>query len=99
MDLLDPFSCQLHHIAFDRLKSQTPLPCPGTQSINITLKCHCVFFILSFTIANTVVSKKSYFSQVDGRKKDQEEKRKDSQYNEQPFEPRCKKTSPGFLTR
>ena len=35
MDLLDPFSCQLHHIAFDRLKSHTPLPCPGTQSINI----------------------------------------------------------------
>ena len=33
MDLLDPFSCQLHHIAFDRLKSHTPLPCPGTQSI------------------------------------------------------------------
>ena len=27
MDLLDPFSCQLHHIAFDRLKSHTPLPC------------------------------------------------------------------------
>ena len=38
MDLLDLFSCQLHHIAFDRLKSHTPLPCPGTQSINITLK-------------------------------------------------------------
>ena len=35
MGLLDPFSCQLHHIAFDRLKSHTPLPCPGTQSINI----------------------------------------------------------------
>ena len=61
MDLLDPFSCQLHHIAFHRLKSHTPLPCPGTQSINILLKFHCVFFILNFTIANTVVSKKSYF--------------------------------------
>ena len=61
MDLLDPFSCQLHHIAFDRLKSHTSLPCPGTQSINITLKFHCVFFILNFTIANTVISKKSYF--------------------------------------
>ena len=61
MDLLDPFSCQLHYIAFDRLKSHTPLPCPGTQSINITLKFHCVFFILNFTIANTVISKKSYF--------------------------------------
>ena len=61
MDLLDPFSCQLHHIAFDRLKSHTPLPCPGTQSINVPLKFHCVFFILNFTIANTVISKKSYF--------------------------------------
>ena len=60
-DLLDPFSYQLHHIAFDRLKSHTPLPCPGTQSINIPLKFHCVFFILNFTIANTVTSKKSYF--------------------------------------
>ena len=48
MDLLDSFSCQLHHIAFDRLKSHTPLPCPGTQSINIPLKFHCVFFILNF---------------------------------------------------
>ena len=61
MDLLDPFSCQLHHIAFDRLKSHTPLPCPGTQSINIPLKFHCVFFILNFTIANTVISKKVLF--------------------------------------
>ena len=57
MDLLDPLSCQLHHIAFDRLKSHTPLPCPGTQSINIPLKFHCVFFILNFTIANTVSAK------------------------------------------
>ena len=55
------FSCHLHHIIFDRLKSHTPLPCPGTQSINIPLKFHCVFFILNFTIANTVISKKSYF--------------------------------------
>ena len=63
MDLLDPFSRQLHHIAFDRLESHDPLPCPGTQSINtcIMLKFHCVFFILHFTIANTVISKKSYF--------------------------------------
>ena len=61
MDLLDPFSCQLHHIAFDRLKSHTPFPCPGTQSINIPLKFHCVFFILNFTTANTAISKKSYF--------------------------------------
>ena len=61
MDLLDPFSCQLHHIAFDRLKSHTPFRCPGTQSINIPQKFYCVFFILNFTIANTVISKKSYF--------------------------------------
>ena len=61
MDLLDPFSCQLHHIVFDTLKSHTPLPCPGTQSINIPLKFHCVYSILNFTIANTVISKKSYF--------------------------------------
>ena len=61
MDLLDSFSCQLHHTAFDRLKSHTPLPCPGTQSINIPMKFHCVYFILNFTIANTVISKKSYF--------------------------------------
>ena len=61
MDLLDPFSCQLHHIAFDRLKSHTQLPCPGTQSINIPLKCHCVYFILNFTIAN-IVSAKSLIS-------------------------------------
>ena len=61
MDLLDPFSCQLHHIAFDRLKSHPELPYPGIQSINIPLKFHCVFFILNFTIANTVTSKKSYF--------------------------------------
>ena len=61
MDLLDPFSCQLHHTAFDRLKSHIPLPCPGTQSINIPLKFHCVYFILNLPIANTVISKKSYF--------------------------------------
>ena len=59
MDLIDPFPCQLHHIAFDRLKSHTPLPCPGTQSINIPLKFQCVFFILNFTIANTVIKNKT----------------------------------------
>ena len=32
-----------------------------TQSINIPLKFHCVFCILNFRIANTVISKKSYF--------------------------------------
>ena len=58
------FSCQLHHIAFDRLKSHTPLPCPGTQSINIPLKFYCVFFILNFTITNTVISKKSYSDSI-----------------------------------
>ena len=61
MDLLGPFSCQLHHIAFDRLKSHTPLLWSGTRSINIPLKFHCVFFILNFRIVNTVISKMSYF--------------------------------------
>ena len=61
MDLLDPFSCQWHHTAFDRLKSHIPFPCRTTHSINIPLKFHCVFFILNFTIANTVISKKSYY--------------------------------------
>ena len=42
------------------MKSYTPLPCPGTQSINIPLKFHCVFIILNFTTANTVIGKKSY---------------------------------------
>ena len=64
MDLLDPFSCQLHHIAFDRLKSHTPLSCLGTQSINIPLKFHCVFFNFNFMIVNTDISKKSYFRYV-----------------------------------
>ena len=51
-------SCIILHLAGWNL---IPLPCPGTQSINIPLKFHCVFFILNFTIANTVISKKSYF--------------------------------------
>ena len=37
-----------------------PIPCPRTQSINNPLKFHGDF-ILNFTIANTVISKKSYF--------------------------------------
>ena len=61
MDLFDPFSSQLHHVAFDRLKSHTPFPFPGTQSINIPLKFHCVFIILIFVTANAVISEKSYF--------------------------------------
>ena len=70
MDLLDPFSCQLYHIAFDRLKSLTPLLCPGILSINISLKFHCVYFILNFTITNTVISKTSYrFMRYRGNKK------------------------------
>ena len=54
-------SCIIIHTAFDRLKSHTPLPCPGTQSINIPLKFHRVFFIVNFTIANTVINKKVLF--------------------------------------
>ena len=50
-------SCIILHLTAKiyhrELKSHTPLPCPGTQSINITLKFHCVFFILNFTIANS----------------------------------------------
>ena len=57
MDLLGPFSCQLHHIAFDRLKFHIPFPCPATQSINIPLKSHCVFFMLNFPI---LISKHRY---------------------------------------
>ena len=61
MGLPDPFSCQLHHIAFDRLKSHTPhLAQEPNLSISILLKFHCIF-ILNFTIANTVISIKSYF--------------------------------------
>ena len=48
-----PFSCQLHHIEFDRLKSYIPLPCPTSQTINIFLKCQYVLYILNFRIANT----------------------------------------------
>ena len=51
----DGSSNQLHHIAFDKLKSHTPFPCPATQSINICLKS------IIFTIANTIISNKSYF--------------------------------------
>ena len=57
MDPLDPFSCQLHHIAIERWKSHTPFPCLGTQSINIPLKFYCFFFVLNFTVTNTVISK------------------------------------------
>ena len=29
MDFLDPFSCQMHHIAFDKLKSHAPFSLPN----------------------------------------------------------------------
>ena len=58
MYLLDAFSSQLHHVAFDRLNFHTPCPCPETKSINIPLKFHCVFFILNFAIGNAVISEK-----------------------------------------
>ena len=38
MDLFCPFPFQLLHIAFDRLKSHVPFPCPTSQTINIFLK-------------------------------------------------------------
>ena len=61
MDLFDPFPCYLHHIAFDRLKSHTPFPCPASQLIYIFLKFQCVLCILNFSVANTVIRKESYF--------------------------------------
>ena len=61
MDLFDPFPCYLHHIAFDRLKSHTPFPCPASQLIYIFLKFQCVLCILNFSVANTVIHKQSYF--------------------------------------
>ena len=60
MDLFDPFPCYLHHIAFDRLKSHTPFPCPAPQLIYIVLKFQCVLCILNFSVANTAISKE-YF--------------------------------------
>ena len=61
MDLFDPFPCYLHHIAFDRLKSHTPFPCPESQLIYIFPKFKCVLSILNFSVANTVIRKESYF--------------------------------------
>ena len=52
-----PFPCYLHHIAFDRLKSHTPFPCPASQLIYIFLKFQCVLCVLNFLVA----SKESYF--------------------------------------
>ena len=56
MDLFDLFPCYLHHIAFDWLKSHTQFPCPA-----YLYKFQCVFCILNFSIANTVIRKESYF--------------------------------------
>ena len=61
MDLFVPFPCFLHHIAFDRLKSHTPFPCPASQLIYIFLKFQCVLCVLNFSVANTVIRKESYF--------------------------------------
>ena len=61
MDLFYPFPSYLHHIAFDRLKSHTPFPCPASQLIYIFLKLQCVLCILNFSVANTVICKESYF--------------------------------------
>ena len=57
----DPFPCYLHHIAFDRLKSHTPFPCPAFQLIYIFLKFQCVFCVLNFSVANTIIGEESYF--------------------------------------
>ena len=56
-----PFPCYLHHIAFDRLKSLIPFPCPASQLIYIFLKFQCVLCILTFSVANTVIRKEFYF--------------------------------------
>ena len=53
------FRPYLHHIAFDRLKSHTPFPCPASQLI--FLKFQCVLCILNFSVANTFIRKESYF--------------------------------------
>ena len=41
-------SCRLHLIAFDRLESHTPFPCPTSQAINNFLRFQCLLFILNF---------------------------------------------------
>ena len=51
MDHFYPFPCYLHHIAFDRLKSHTPFPCPAPPLIDIFLKFQCVLCILIFSVA------------------------------------------------
>ena len=61
MDLFYPCPCYLHHIAFDRLESHTPFPCPASQLIYIFLKFQCVLCILNFSVANTVIRKEAYF--------------------------------------
>ena len=57
MDLFDLFPCYMHHIAFARLKSHTPFPCPPSQLIYIFLKFQCVLCIPNFSVANTVIHK------------------------------------------
>ena len=61
MDLFDLLPCYLHHIAFDRLKSHTPFPCPASHLIYIFLKFQCVLCILNFSVTSTVICKESYF--------------------------------------
>ena len=61
LDLFDPFPCHLHHIAFDRLVSHTPFPCPASQLIFIFQKFKYVLCVLYFSVANTIISKESYF--------------------------------------
>ena len=48
-----------HHIAFHRLKSQTPFPCIASQLIYIFLKFQCALCILNFSVANTVIHKET----------------------------------------
>ena len=61
MNPFDPFSCYLLHIAFNRMKSHTPFPCPASQLIYNFLNFQYVFCILNFSVANIVIRKESYF--------------------------------------
>ena len=56
-----PFICQLHHVAFDRLKSHTPFL--GAAS-NVFLKFQCTFYCFNFPVTNTVISKRPAFKSM-----------------------------------
>ena len=51
-----PFPCYLHHIAFHRLKSHTPFPCPAFQLICIFLKFQYILCILKHSHPQSLIS-------------------------------------------